>query len=208
MIKGTIAARSRNVPPVDFLSHTSAELFNRVVSILHRKAYFRLVRLSQFAEGKLLAGGDANGAKSLALGGFFRHGRAELQQEIQERREVSLERSISEFWKIDRRGRCGRRLVQERRERRHFIALLDLFHVGHVRGIEELCAEDGERELRLGTKYLFDPVRCVAFPARSRDRVAASIGAGGAAPDVAIIERIHVGELHGVIAWLFNFWNA
>src|SRR5262249_44333842 len=55
-------------------------------------------------------------------------------------------------------------------------------------------------KLRGGLEYLLDRRRRLALPARSDDEVIARLVPGGAAADVAVVERIAVVEHHRVVA--------
>ena len=65
-----------------------------------------------------------------------------------------------------------------------------------VSRIKELSTEDHQSELCFGVENLGDSVGFLTRPARPCDHIASSIVASGAAPDIPVVERIHVSKLH------------
>src|SRR5262249_10338144 len=103
----------------------------------------------------------------------------------------------------------GRRwLVLELRERQRPVSGLNLLHVVEVSRIEKLRADDGEREVGLAAKDLADAVGLLAGPGRTDDHVAPGTVPGGATPHVAVVEGVHVDELHREVTSLLDLGVA
>ena len=126
----------------------------------------------------------------------------ELQRGVEILVEVLLDPRRRGREEIDLRRGGRRGLLEERGERLRLVARLHLLHVRHVLGIEELRAEEGERERRGRAEDLLDARRRLAFPVGADDEVVAGLEARRAAADVAVVVGVAVDQLHGVVALL------
>jgi hypothetical protein len=88
-------------------------------------------------EGEFLSRSDADAGQLRANFSFFRSGRSRLQCEVEMVEEAGLDRFLVDLGEVDGRGRG---LMQIRRERLHFVTVLDLHDVRHVLRVEELGA--------------------------------------------------------------------
>ena len=156
---------------------------------------------------EFLAGIDADLGETRAQRGLGRIGRAELQDEIQEAEKIergAFRIRRQRLWEIDGgRGR-RRRPAEKLRQGLDFVARLNPLHVVDVAGIEELRADEQERELGLRVDHRLYVRRLGAVPIRPGEQEAAGAIAGGAAAHIGEVERVHVDELDRVIAALVD----
>ena len=122
--------------------------------------------------------------------------------------EVSAGRGVSGGTKsIGGRGR-RRRLIQERRQRRHLVAGLDLLDLVDVRRAEQLGAVQHQRKVGVGSDDLVDALGFVALPVRPGQKVFPAAVTGGAAAHVGEVVGVEVDELQRVVAVLFDRRNG
>ena len=95
-----------------------------------------------------------------------------------------------------------------RRQRLSSVTGLGLFHVANICRVEELRPIDDQPELRFRTEHLLDAFRGFTLPVWSCDHVTTSIVSGRAATNVPVIKRVHVRQLHGIVAALLHFRDA
>src|SRR5262249_27683326 len=147
-----------------------------VEALFHADGKFTLLRFGEFALIPRLSRRDTDRCQLRSNVFVLRILGSELQEESEILRELELER----FFAIERRpfdrrsrSRCG--LLQVSGKRLNDVSLLDLFHVRHVRRIEELRAEDRQSELGLNRKRFLDSAGSLALPVRAENHVAAAI---------------------------------
>src|SRR6202035_1398418 len=124
-----------------------------------------------------------------------RIGRTELQHEIQHAEEIersALRVCRQRLWEIDGGRGHRRRPAEKLRQGLDPVARLDLLHVVDVAGIEELSADEQERDLRLRAYHRLYVRRLGAVPIRPGEQETAGAGGGGGADHVGLGERINV----------------
>src|SRR5206468_2992112 len=113
---------------------------------------------------------------------FGRVGRAELQDEVQDVKELRRGLLFGRRKRLNEinggRG-LGGRLAEECRERLRLVAGLDFLNIVDVVRLESLCAIDRENKFRFRAKDLLHAFGRLAFPIRSRDHAAAVLVAAG-----------------------------
>src|SRR5271165_4476544 len=162
--------------------------------IWSRSSSLRLSRLNGLPVSTPILARSARIASSFCIGGKNCIHEGHVVEELR------LREVVVDLGEVDGRRRRRGGLVEESRERARLVAVLDLDHVVHVGGIEELGAENRQRVLRTRLEHLLESSWCIAPKIRADDHVVARFVAGRSRADVAVVVGAAVDELHRVVA--------